>query len=278
MIPGLHVGRNLGVQMARADIVSYLDDDVIVQPGWAAAIVNRFKSDNNIVLIGGPCRPKWESEQPEWLNHFIKKDSYRWELSELSLIDLGDSAKEISAFDVYGCNFSIRRDILLKIGGFHPDGMPLNLLKYRGDGESGISRIIQNSNTMKTFYEPAAAVDHLVPADRLNCNYFTGIARRGAYGEAFSVYRKIHKEGSLQILKEINSRIMQLIFALIDKYIRNRKSQKRSVYTPKDYWVTAQWHILVHLLRILTSRNLRRWVTQDKYFEEDWCPYVKGPK
>jgi len=59
--------------------------------------------------------------------------------------------------DVYGCNFSIRKNILIQLGGFHPDGLPDEFLHYRGDGETATSRAI-DADYKVTFYEPLATV------------------------------------------------------------------------------------------------------------------------
>ena len=63
-------------------------------------------------------------------------------LSTLSLIDLGDDPKEIDPKLVFGCNFSIRRRVLSEAQGFHPDGMPEQLIRYRGDGETYVANFI----------------------------------------------------------------------------------------------------------------------------------------
>ena len=112
--PGLHVGRNLGLEVSAGNILAYLDDDVTVHSSWASAITSRFGSDENIVLVGGPCLPHWEVTPPDWINDFVIAKNEGWKLNQLSLIDLGPIPKFISALDVYGCNFSIRKDVLFE--------------------------------------------------------------------------------------------------------------------------------------------------------------------
>ena len=142
--PGLHVGRNLGAQLAQGEILAYLDDDVFVDPDWLTGIQDAFTNYPGLALLGGPCLPHWESQPPQWILDLKSLSSDGgWVLSQLSLLDLDyQDPAPCSPWHVFGCNFIIRKSVLFAAGGFHPDGMPDHLLRYRGDGESYISRYI----------------------------------------------------------------------------------------------------------------------------------------
>ena len=56
---GLHNGRHEAVRRANGDIVAYLDDDVVVQPGWLAGVAAAF-ADPDVHLVGGRCIPLYE--------------------------------------------------------------------------------------------------------------------------------------------------------------------------------------------------------------------------
>ena len=72
---------------------------------------------------------------------------------------------------VWGCNFAIRKNILLNAGGFHPDGMPTNLLHYRGDGETHVSNYVEQKG-LKCIFHPDASVYHKVTNERMTVKYF----------------------------------------------------------------------------------------------------------
>ena len=50
--PGLAASRNLGIQQAQGDLILFLDDDVVLDPGYIAAILALFQTDPN-GQIGG---------------------------------------------------------------------------------------------------------------------------------------------------------------------------------------------------------------------------------
>ena len=187
--PGLHVGRNLGCQIAQENILCYIDDDSFVSKGWLKGVEKAFQ-DPEVVLVGGPCLPEYEVEPPGWLSKMwsITTEEGRT-LGSLSLIDIGDEQKLISPYSVYGCNFSIRKNILVEIGGFHPDGVPKELLRYRGDGETFVSRMIIESG-YRVVYSPGAKIHHLVPASRMTTDYFCHRAYIQGISDSFTQIRE----------------------------------------------------------------------------------------
>lgn len=270
--PGLHVGRNLGLEVSEGKILAYLDDDVIVQPDWAAAVTGRFESDEDIVLVGGPCLPAWEMTPPDWIKGFVIAREEGWELSQLSLMDLGSSPKFISALDVYGCNFSIRKDVLVEFGGFHPDGLPDEFIHYRGDGETAISKAI-NAGRKGAFYEPLASVTHAVPASRLKKEYFVGVAKRGAMSHAYALFRTGWCSGKVKMIGKAALLWAGFLSSLCDTLRRSLFKERSGHFTWEDYYFVAKWHIAIQFSRILVSARLREWVLQPTYFETDPCPY-----
>jgi hypothetical protein len=50
----------------------------------------------------------------------------------VSLLDLGDEPRFVDANYVWGLNLAIKRDTLFKLGGFHPDCIPLELQPMSG--------------------------------------------------------------------------------------------------------------------------------------------------
>jgi len=178
---GLHHGRHAGMRAASGAILTYADDDIEAFPTWLEAILNSFKNPQ-VDLVGGKNIPLFESSPPQWLlemwNFRQPEGKY---LGYLSILDFGDETKFIEPYFVWGCNFSVRKETLLAAKGFHPDGMPQDQLILRGDGESYISKFVEESGK-KAHYNPAASVKHIIPASRITVDYF----QRRAYAQGIS--------------------------------------------------------------------------------------------
>jgi len=179
---GLHNARHTGAREARGEILVYIDDDVIVHPGWLGAVIRPF-SDPEVACVGGKVIPKWEAEPPDW-----------WpELSStyLSLLDLGEETKELCWPDgVYGCNMAVRRSALYEVGGFNPDDIGnRKLIWLRGDGETGLHRKIYDAG-YKVVYSPHAWLYHRIPAARLKAEYFYQRAFTQGISDSYALIRE----------------------------------------------------------------------------------------
>ena len=248
---GLHAGRHRGMKTAKSDILVYADDDIEAFPTWLEAIAEAFR-DDQVVLVGGKNLPKFEQEPPVWILRMWKKDHQGGRmLPYLSILDLGDEVKVISPYCVFGCNFSIRKSILLEAGGFHPDAMPPDLIRYRGDGETHVARYIIEHD-YKTVYHPKASVHHLIPLDRLNEFYFIKRAFSQGISDSYTHFRKdksnsIRKQHFfrfairlLQILKVIRQARIQI--AYFEGYCYHRDEVRKD---PELYdWVMRETYMV----------------------------------
>ena len=169
--PGLHSGRHRGMKESISDILVYADDDIEAFPTWLEGIHESFNEDS-VVLVGGKNIPKWESEPPYWIYEmWMDLCEYGHALGHLSILDFGDNIMEVDPGYVWGCNFSIRKNVLLEAGGFHPDSFPQSMVMYRGDGETHVSNYIRKKG-YKALYNPKASVFHFVTKGRMTIDYF----------------------------------------------------------------------------------------------------------
>lgn len=185
--PGLHVGRHLGAKEAKGEILCYLDDDSFVDKEWLIGIEKAFNNPN-VVIAGGPNIPEYEEAPPSWLKYFWEKTPFGNYISQLSLLDMGNEEKFVPLCYVFGCNFNIKKEILYKYGGFNPDGMPSELLKFRGDGETGLCAKL-NAEGYKAYYSPRVRIKHFVPKSRMTEVYFKKRAFMQGISDAFTQIR-----------------------------------------------------------------------------------------
>jgi glycosyltransferase involved in cell wall biosynthesis len=160
--PGLHNGRHRGALEAHGGYLAYLDDDVLLTPTWIHGLEKLISGDTDAVV--GRILPKWETRPPAWLTTLTREPGY------LSLLDLGHRGMYIDPRLVYGDNFFISAKALFDLKGFHPDGMPANLLRYRGDGEYALMMKFKKAG-LRAWYSPAATVYHRMPRERMSIEY-----------------------------------------------------------------------------------------------------------
>jgi len=142
--------------------------------------------------VGGKCLPRYEGQVPEWLSAMWAPNAHGERiLGYLSLIDLGELPKLVNPLLVFGCNFSIRRSVLVQAGGFHPDAMPQRYIRFRGDGETYVSRYIA-AKGYKALYHPGASVYHRVPRSRMTIEYLCQRAYNQGISNSYTNIRTTH--------------------------------------------------------------------------------------
>lgn len=253
--PGLHVGRHLGSKHAQGEILLYADDDIIASPDWVKEIYKCY-SKKEVGAAGGKIIPKFEIEPPAWLKIFHS--------GYLSLLDLGDEYLEINTNVIYGCNLSIRRNILFELGGFHPDAMPRDLIRYRGDGETALMNKVVKAG-YKTVYNPKAYVYHVIPSSRLTIDYFKRRAFNQGISDSFSLIRKCGKiEENIYKDKLKNSSIISKIitFMRFIKHGGNIKYLKYYCEVRSAYKEGMKYH----RSEVKNDPKLLKYILKDNYF------------
>jgi glucosyl-dolichyl phosphate glucuronosyltransferase len=265
--PGLHVGRHEGMRLAQTGILVYADDDVEAEPTWLEAINDSF-DDPAVTLVGGNVFPAFEESPPAWLKCLWERHVYKGQaLGALSVLDFGKGRFEIDPGYVWGCNYSIRRDILLRAGGFHPDGMPPEKLRYRGNGETHVSNYIRASG-LKSVFDSHASVHHLVTKDRMTEDYFC--KRYFAQGISDS-YANIRAAGGIQDSRKdfVNlARSVRWNFRLLTEAVRwpNDPIRMQMVRVLRSaqrrYWDGYRFHTQA----VAEDQELLEWVSKEDYF------------
>ena len=188
--PGLHVGRHKGMLAAKGEILVFADDDIEAFPTWLAAIQEGFASPN-VAMVGGNNLPMFLGPPPTWLLAMWERSSPVGikSISALSVIEFSSTQHHISPMQIWGCNFSIRSEVLRAAGGFHPDGMPKELIRFRGDGETHVSQYVAQSG-MKCVFHPGASVHHKVTPERMSFAYFRQRGFNQGVSDSYTALRK----------------------------------------------------------------------------------------
>jgi glycosyltransferase involved in cell wall biosynthesis len=62
---GASAGRNMGIKIAKGDIIAFVDDDTLLFPDWAREMIKTYQ-DKSIIGVAGSCEPLWEDKSMNW--------------------------------------------------------------------------------------------------------------------------------------------------------------------------------------------------------------------
>ena len=160
---GLSGARNTGVAEASGEVVAFLDDDAIADRRWVERLATAY-ADPNVLGAGGTVRPRWVEGKPGWF-----PPEFDW---VVGCTHSGMPQELAPVRNLVGANMSFRRAPLLEVGGFSHDLGRVGTLPV-GCEETDLSiRVHQRWPQAEILYDPAAEVEHVVPAARGRVRYF----------------------------------------------------------------------------------------------------------
>ncbi len=146
--------RNSAAEVARGDIVAFLDDDAWADPDWLELLLAPY-ADELVVAVGGAPLPEFETARPRWFPF-----EFDWVFG-CAYSGLPETQAPVAR--LIGANMSVRRPALAEIGGFHSDNH---------DDMDMCHRLAHLRPAERIVYEPEARVHHFVPATRTTWAYF----------------------------------------------------------------------------------------------------------
>jgi glycosyltransferase involved in cell wall biosynthesis len=138
----LNAARNTGLREAGADLIAFVDDDVLVPPGWLDALVEGAARHPDADAFGGPIRARFEGHAPRACGR---------EDPPITTLDLGP--RDVEAPMVWGANFAVRRSAVERIGEFDE-----TLDRGHGDEEDWLLRLQAAGG--RIVYLADAGLDH----------------------------------------------------------------------------------------------------------------------
>lgn len=163
---GKSYAANLAVREAKADLILWTDDDVLVNRGWLRAYVEAARAHPHVSFFGGPIVPWFETKPPAWISRHLPL--------------ISDCFVAQAAFDEpfapiaaprlpYGANMGTRRRC------FDDSGFEVNLgpvgraRKYQGEEVVLLQKILDRG--LVGLWVRDAGVQHFISQARLTEGY-----------------------------------------------------------------------------------------------------------
>ena len=170
---GLSYARNRGAKVARADFLTYIDDDAVADPRLLEEVLSVFTAYPVAGCVGGRIDLALPQDIPWWyfdafIGYFSGFDLRTTTITRIS---------EVWQLP-YGTNFSVQKKVLEEIGGFSVHlGRKGN--DYSGGEEIDLAYRIA-AHGWDIYYNPLAIVAHHVKRDRMTVKHMIRTSRSSA--------------------------------------------------------------------------------------------------
>lgn len=165
---GLSGARNSGVAACGGEVVAFLDDDAFAAPDWLERLGEAYR-DPDVLGAGGTVRPAWDAGKPAWF-----PPEFDW---VVGCTHSGMPRQREAVRNLVGANMSFRRTALEEVGAFRHELGRVGTIPAGCEETDLCIRIGQRWPEGRVLYDPAAAVDHFVPAARGTRAYFRSRCR-----------------------------------------------------------------------------------------------------
>ena len=172
---GLAYARARGVEDARGEIISFVDDDNWLCPSWVQTVYDVMRAHPEVGALGGFAAPEFETARPSW----FAPVAYLYATGPEADIS-GDVTGDCM---LCGAGLSVRRSALADIQrkGFRPIVVGRQGAGV-GAGEDSEMTYSLRLAGWRLWLDPRLRLTHFLPVRRLSWDY----ARRLAYGSAFA--------------------------------------------------------------------------------------------
>lgn len=240
--------RQVGILAAENEILTFTDDDGILSSNCLKEIVKVFSMNDKVVGVAGKIKIKWDEEPPDWI--------YDYEM-QLGKLDYGDEVKfEIGLYMNAG-NLSIKKDVLIEVGGFNPEMVGNWLI---GDGETGLWNRLRKNKCL-IGWAPDALMEHFQIAKK-NATV-EDIKRRfmnNGICIPYNIYA-VNKEGNIALIKNMFHSMKQSVrwsFKKIKYAIAgNKKSEYYAIFRRAFYFAQIEY-----TFKILFKKKFREALTK----------------
>jgi GT2 family glycosyltransferase len=187
---GLSCGKNAGIRMARAPLLLFTDDDVMVEPQWIQSYVDLFESvPAGAAIAGGPILPIPDDLDgwPEWFNEAAKVD--------LAYLNHHDQRALHDWEWLWGANMAVPRRLFDRFGGWD-ESIGRNGT-VRGTFEDTEFQERVKRAGVSVWFCPAAVVHHRVPRRQITARRISSSAFARGRHQVWQSYVPVSRDVAL---------------------------------------------------------------------------------
>ena len=162
-VAGLDFARNRALCESDSDIVAFIDDDAVADPAWTQALRRVFSESDRIAVCTGKVDAlslETEGQRLFELNGGFSKGDKRILVSPSKRLQSHSGWRPLIAWSISigsGCNFAIRRDVAVDLGGFD-EALDMGAALPGGGDLDMLWRVLEAD--LDIVYEPAAQAWH----------------------------------------------------------------------------------------------------------------------
>ena len=175
---------NTAIKIAKGDLLAFVDDDHIVNPGYFKAIRAALSKYPDFNLFCGRIAPNWDGTEPAWVHD---DTSYPIRPFPIPNFNMGDRDLEVQLdkgmFIPGAGNLVIKRSVFKNIGLFSEEFGPKGHNLQGGEDLEFIRRALKHGERL--MYIPEILQYHQVDKNKLTLNYLI----KKAYYRSMAAYQ-----------------------------------------------------------------------------------------
>jgi glycosyltransferase involved in cell wall biosynthesis len=247
---GLVYARRRGVVDSAGRLISFLDDDTIVNPNWVAAVYEFFRTHERAGLVGGKIVPKLDIEAPPYFD-LVKR--------ALAISDLGDETIELTHSRLghpimphSGCRREAVEPCLCR-DSFEVTGRRGSSLT---SCEDSVLAFDVRWGGWQWWYEPKMQMQHHLPSNRLTEEYLRRLFRGMGDTAALTKTAELGRPLTLgEIIWQLWRLMIRYVYYTLVGLTGRPKARRQFAGMVKGTFRTAMTSYLVKLKRRVILRR-----------------------
>lgn len=156
---GASAARNVGIRVAKGDILAFLDDDAVADERWVENLVGSYQ-EFKAMAVGGKVLPAWLPGKPDCF-----PDELYWLVGATHRGFAEDAVVEVR--NVFASNMSFKREVFEQVGLFNESlGFADRGKRYVQGSEAEFGLRMTSRLGERVIYNPQAVVSHKIPVSK----------------------------------------------------------------------------------------------------------------